>query len=157
MVARESDVAAFWASAPRWELGDEFVLARGRWVRRVRVVGVTDTGPSTHEYTLREIDHGRQVEEGGAEGVEGVDPHSLVWAYAAGQQEAGQAEVAVQGGPGGEAGVSLAGFTGAPWSDAEFDRVWGDGAVGVADGGRSGGGVGDGCVGGPGVVEGPGR
>lgn len=76
------DVAQEW----RWELGDVFDLLIGsRWMRRVRVVRVTDTGPNTREYTLRELDDGHEVFQSEAD-EEVFDPHRVVRAYAEQQQ-----------------------------------------------------------------------
>lgn len=66
------------AQAWRWELGEEFELLIGSTrVRRVRVVRVTDTGPNTREYTLRELDDGHEVFQSEAD-EEVLDPHRVV-------------------------------------------------------------------------------
>lgn len=70
----------------RWDLGEEFdLLIDSRWVRRVRVVRVTDTGPKTREYTLRELDDGHEVFQSEAD-EEVFDPHRVVRAQDVGQQ-----------------------------------------------------------------------
>lgn len=74
--------AAWW----RWELGDEFLLLHGRLVRRVRVVGVTDTGPHTREYRLREVDDGHQVFQPEAD-EEKLNAYRFVGAQADGEQD----------------------------------------------------------------------
>lgn len=63
-----------------WQVGDELILTAGRWARRLRVVGVTDTGPCTREYRLREIDHGNHVLQPEAD-EEVLDEGRLVGSY----------------------------------------------------------------------------
>lgn len=67
---------------PRWELGDEFELVIGSWVRRVRVVGVTGSSESyAREYTLREVDqHGNHVFQPEAD-EEVIDADRVVRSY----------------------------------------------------------------------------